>query len=158
MVEWDGTLIEAGIFNDILETVGVDAKVLARYHRNGHTGENEDEDAGTIPYYAGEAAVIETKVGAGRIIHFGGTFTRNNIKQFLKYTGVMEPLADIVSVPEECEIALRRKDGQDYLFVLNFDKVSKEIILYKNMVDMDTGEIVRGSVSLKPYGTKVYRM
>lgn len=90
------------------------------------------------------------------ILHFGGTFTRSNVRTFLKYAGVLEPFADTISVPEECEIALRRKAGKDYLFVLNFDKKSKEIILNRNMVDMDSGETVTGSVSLQPYGTKVY--
>ena len=158
MADWNGTLIESGVFNDILEAVGADATVLARYHKDNNSDEDEAGEDGTVPYYAGEAAVIETKVGEGRVLHFGGTFTRTNMKTFLDYTGVLEPFADMISVPRECEIALRRKAGKDYLFVLNYDKASKEIILNKKMVDMDTGETVTGSVSLRPYGTKVYRV
>ena len=158
MADWDGSLIETGIFNDILEDVGPDAVVLARYYNGNRCSDDEAVSDGAVPYYAGEAAVIETKVGEGTILHFGGTFIRNNVEIFLKYAGVLQPFADIISAPEECEIAIRRKEGKDYLFVLNFDKASKEIVLYKNMTDLDTGEIVSGSVSLPPYGTKVYRM
>ena len=154
MINWNGIQIESGIFNDILEAVSEDAKILARYHSDNNTS----EDGGAIPYYAGEAALIETKVGEGRVLHFGGTFTRSNVKEFLKYADVLEPFADMISAPGECEIALRRKEGKDYLFVLNFDKASKNILLTKNMVDMDTGETITGSVSLPPYGTKVYRI
>ena len=157
-VDWDGTIMESGVFNDILEAVGADATVLARYHRDNNTVADEAGGDSTVPYYVGEAAAIETKVGEGRVLHFGGTFTRSNMKTFLNYAGVLEPFADMINVPEECEIALRRKDGKEYLFVLNFDKASKEIVLNKNMVDMDTGETVTGTVSLQPYGTKVYRV
>ena len=145
--DWNGAEIEAGVFNDILEPVGADARVLASYHDNG-----------VGPYYTGAAAVIETKVGQGRVLHFGGTFTRDNVKAFLDYAGVLEPFADSVRAPEACEIALRRKGGQDYLFVLNYDSAAQEISLGRNMVDMDSGERVNGPVTLPPYGTKVYRV
>lgn len=142
--DWNGVQIEAGVFNDILEPAGPDAKVLARYHEG--------------PYYAGEAAVIETKVGEGRVLHFGGTFTRSNAHSFLEYAGVLEPFSGIVEAPGECEVALRRKGSAEYLFVLNYDKAPKEVLLKKDMVDMDFGENVTGTVTLPPYGTKVYRV
>ena len=142
--DWNGVQIEAGVFNDILEPAGPDAKVLARYHEG--------------PYYAGEAAVIETKVGEGRVLHFGGTFTRSNAHSFLEYAGVLEPFSGIVEAPGECEIALRRKGSAEYLFVLNYDKAPKEVLLKKDMADMDFGENVTGTVTLPPYGTKVYRV
>ena len=158
MADWDGNLVETGVFNDILEAAGPDAKVLARYHNGSHSGDDEAINDGAVPYYAGEAAVVETKVGEGRILHFGGTFTRSNVETFLKYADILQPFSDMVSAPGECEIALRRKEGRDYLFVLNFGKASGEIILNKNMTDMDTGKIVTGPVSLPTYGTKVYRV
>lgn len=142
--DWNGVQIEAGVFNDILEPAGPDAKVLARYHEG--------------PYYAGEAAVIETKAGEGRVLHFGGTFTRSNARSFLEYAGVLEPFSGIVEAPGECEIALRRKGSAEYLFVLNYDKAPKEVLLKKDMADMDFGENVTGTVTLPPYGTKVYRV
>lgn len=68
---------------------GGDAKILAVYSGS---------------YYAGKPALIETKCGKGRVLHFGGTFTRENVRVFLKYAGILSPFSEIVSAPEECEI------------------------------------------------------
>ena len=142
-MNWNGREVVTGVFNDILETAGPDAKVLADYSGS---------------YYKGRPALIETKIGVGRILHFGGTFTRDNVKDFLDYTGILEPLAEMIHVPEECEIALRRKGSIEYLFVLNFSKESQKIKLHREMTDMDVSETVQGEVTLAPYETKVYRL
>lgn len=140
-MNWDGTEVETGVFNDILTTAGENAKVLASY---------------STSYYAGEPALIETQVGEGKVLHFGGTFTRENMKTFLKYAGIFEPFSDMLQAPEECEIAVRRKGEKIYLFVLNFSKEKQEIVLKREMTDMDSKEPVEGTVSLNPYETKVY--
>ena len=142
-MNWNGKEVETGVFNDILETTGVEAKVLASYSGN---------------YYKGSPALIETQLGAGRILHFGGTFTRSNVREFLSYTGVLEPFAGRISVPAECEIALRRKGDQEYFFVLNYSAKEQEISLLQEMADMDSGEKQKGTVTLAPYETKVYRL
>ena len=142
-MNWNGKEAETGIFNDILETMGTDAKVLAEYSGN---------------YYKGCPALIETKVGDGKILHFGGTFTRNNVRDFLKYTGILEPFAGMIHAPEECEIALRKKDDMKYLFVLNFSKNDQRVELCSEMTDLDSGKTAKGAVTLAPYETKVYRL
>ncbi len=142
-MNWNGAEVETGVFNDILLSAGEDAKVLAEYKTS---------------YYAGEPALVETRLGEGRILHFGGTFTRNNVKAFLEYVGILETFSDYIQAPEECEIAVRGKEGKDYLFVLNFSKEKKEIVLGREMTDMDTGEAAKGTVELAPYETKVYKI
>lgn len=142
-MNWNGKQVETGVFNDILVPVGTDAKVLAYYGSS---------------YYAGSPALIETKVGKGKVLHFGGTFTRENMKVFLEYAGILEPFSGTIQAPQECEIAVKSKDGKNYLFVLNFAKTGQEIILNKMVTDMDTDENVNGAVSLAPYETKVYRI
>ena len=142
-MNWSGREVETGVFNDILEPVGTDAKVLADYSGN---------------YYKGSPALIETKVGEGKILHFGGTFTRNTVKEFLEYAGILEPFADLIHVPEECELAIRKKEDKEYLFVLNFSKYDQEIQIYHAMTDMDSDETIEGMVTLAPYETKVYRL
>lgn len=141
--DWNGVKIDTGAFNDILEAVGPDAKVLATYENH---------------FYAGEAALVETKAGEGTVLHFGGVFSRENMKAFFEYLGIMEPFAQIVKVPGECEIAVRRKDDTDYLFVLNFSDKEQTISLEKAVTDMDTKEVVEGNVVLPAYGTKVYQV
>lgn len=143
MAKWGNQVIDTGVFNEVLETAGPDAKVLASY---------------TGTYYAGEAALIETRSGKGRVLHFGGVFTRENLKVFFEYMGILEPYSDLVKAPAECEIGIRRKGDREYLFVLNFDKKEKEISLMQNVIDMDTEEKKEGKVTLPAYGTKVYRV
>ncbi|MCD8218319.1 MAG: beta-galactosidase trimerization domain-containing protein, partial [Clostridiales bacterium] len=140
-MDWGGKQVETGLFHDILAEDGADAKVLATY---------------TSGYFAGRPALIETAVGAGRALHFGGTFTRENTRTFLDYAGTAEPFADQITVPAACEIALREKEGKQYFFVLNYTDQPQTIILQEEKTDMDTGDRVSGEVRLQAYGTKVY--
>lgn len=142
-MDWNGCQVETGLFSDIFATTGSDAKVLAKYSSN---------------YYEGRPALVETPVGKGRVIHFGGTFTRENMKSFLEYTGVLEPYKEVVELPEECELCVKEKDGKQYLFVLNYDSVPKDIVLKQAVMDLDTKDEVQGRVMLKGFETKVYRV
>ena len=109
-------------------------------------------------YYAGSPALVETAAGKGKVLHFGGTFTRENIREFLAYTGVLEPWADQVAVPADCEIAVREKDGRRYLMVLNFAWEPRTVTLKQEAVDLDDGKILQGDVVLPAFGTKVYQL
>lgn len=143
-MDWGGSSVETGLFNEVLAPVGEEAKVLARY--------------GGDAWYAGEPALIETQVGEGKVLHFGGTFTRENVPVFLKYLGVLEPFENLVQAPAPCEIALRRKGEKEYLLVLNYSKEPQEILLKGPMVDLDDRCPVEGPVVLGSYETKVYRV
>ena len=142
-MDWNGQKLEAGIYNDILESVGNNSKVLAVYGSN---------------YYEGKAALVENSYGRGKVLHFGGTFTRQNVKAILAYTGVLNPCKNIIEVPESCEIAMKEKDGKTYLFVLNYSSQEQEISIKKEMFDMDRHERVEGKVVLGKYETKVYKL
>lgn len=63
-----------------------------------------------------------------------------------------------VQADEECEIALRRKGDQEYLFVLNFSDQEQEICLGRAVTDLDDQKQAEGKVVLPAYGTKVYRI
>ena len=126
--------METGLFNDILAAAGPDADILAKYSSN---------------YYEGRPALAETLCGKGKVLHFGGTFTRDNVKAFLAYTGVLQPYQYLAEVSEACEIAMRVKDGKRYLFILNYDKEPQKVVLKEAVMDMDTKDEVQGSVLLK---------
>lgn len=142
-MDWDGEAVPAGIFHDILAVDDSEAKVLARYGAS---------------YYQGEPALVETPCGAGRVLHFGGTFTRENVKAFLKATGALSPWDGLLSLPEGCELAVREKDGKQFVFVLNYQKEAQTITLNQEMTDLDDGSRVQGEVTLAAYETKVYRL
>ena len=107
-------------------------------------------------YYQGKPALIETRFGKGRVLHFGGTFTRENVKRFLEETKVLAPWADTVKLPEDCELAVREKDGKRFFIVLNYQKESRTITLERQLTDLDDGKRVQGMVTLDAYETKVY--
>ncbi len=141
-VDWNGRKIEAPIFNDILEVEGEDAEVLGTYISN---------------YYDGQPALIENKFGKGKVLYYGGTFTRDNTEAFLEYTGILSPHKDVIELDKDCELNVREKDGVTYYIVLNFAHEEKKISLKQEMIDVDTNENVVGEISLKAYETKVYR-
>ena len=142
-MNWNGRSIETGVFSDVLHVADEHAKVLAAY-------END--------YYALSPALIENTVGKGKVLHFGGTFTRENVKAFLEYTGVIEPFKELIALPGCCELAVREKNGQKYLFVLNYAWSEQTIDLRCAAKDMDEMADVCGQITLPAFGTKVYKI
>lgn len=142
-MNWNGTLLDTGIFNDILEPIGSNVKVLAKYAGN---------------YYKGRPALIENRYGNGKVIHFGGTFTQENVKAILEYVDVLKPYCDILELPKDCEITVKKKEGKTYIFVLNYVEKPQEIFIKKAVKDMDTKEQVQGKICLGSYETKVYEL
>lgn len=142
-MNWNGTLLDTGIFNDILEPIGSNAKVLAEYAGN---------------YYKGRPALIENSYGKGRVLHFGGTFTQESVKALLEYVGVLKPYENIIELPKNCEITVKKKEGKTYIFVLNYVEKPQEIFIKKAVKDMDTKEQIQGKICLEAYETKVYEV
>lgn len=142
-MNWNGTLLDIGIFNDILEPIGSNAKVLAEYAGN---------------YYKGRPALIENSYGKGRVLHFGGTFTQESVKALLEYVGILKPYENIIELPKNCEITVKKKEGKTYIFVLNYVEESQEIFIKKAVKDMDTKEQIQGKICLEAYETKVYEV
>ncbi len=140
-VDWDGIKLEAAVFNDILEPLE-DAQVLGTYTSN---------------YYTGKAGLIGRKLGEGYVYYFGGAFTEDTVKVFLQKTGILSPYRHVLEVPQSCELAVREKDGMEYLFVLNYEKEAQKIEIKQPLFDLYEQKIVSGSVILSPYDTKVYR-
>ena len=175
-MDWDGKKVETGIFNDILQTVLPEQALNGQGTAENGDGElaylSEAEDATEVKgssaprvlarycgnYYKGEPALMETRLGKGRILHFGGTFTRQNVQVFLQETGLTHFLDDWCrEIPEECEAALREKDGREYLVLLNYASEPKTVVLSGAAVDLDDGGKVEGEFVLPAYGTKVLR-
>lgn len=139
---WNGEKLMTPVFNDVL-TALPGTEVLAAYG-NG--------------YYKGEAALTRHAYGKGQVLHLGSTFTREGFARILDYAGVLEPFRGIVTAPEDVEVVLREKDGQRFLFVLNFMAEERTITLHKPGTLLYTGETVQGEVTLPAFGTAVYRV
>ena len=142
-MDWNGKEIETGIFNDILAAAGENVEVLAKYTSN---------------YYAGRPALIRTNTHQGYTLHFGGTFTRQNVTEFLTYTGIIDPWKELIELPADCEIAVREKNDAKYIFVLNYSSEKQDITLKTRMIDLYTTSYSEGMIALEPYETKVYQL
>lgn len=143
MADWDGTQMEAAVFNDLLAPVGENAEVLAAYSSS---------------YYAGTPALIRNRFGEGAAYYFGGAFALDTARVFLEKLNVAEPYGDKIRLPEGCELAVRVKGDTRYLFVLNYLQQPAEIEIKVAMQDIWTGETVSGVRQLKGYEAAVYRL
>lgn len=137
-----GKRIEMPLFNDILEPLET-AETVAVYENS---------------YYAGKTAVTKKRLGEGTAVHFGSTFSRENLSWLFEYLGIKEPFAELISAPETLEVVLREKEGKRYLFVLNFQAEEAGFTLHKEMRMMYTGEMVQGEQKLPRFGTAVYEV
>ena len=109
-------------------------------------------------YYKGQPALVENKLGKGRVLHWGSVFTKDNALPLLTCAGVKPLLADIAKAPELVELALREKDGQQYLFLLNYQPTEAAVTLEKPATSLYTGETLQGAVTLPPFGTLVLQL
>lgn len=131
--------LEMPVFHDVLKSLG-DSKVLAVY------------DDG---FYKGEAALIENSYGKGRVLHFGSTFSRQNVKAIFEYLQILEPFADVVEAPEEVQIVLREKEGRKFYFVLNYMPGEKSVTVKRKMKNLLTDEECLGAVKMPAFGVMV---
>lgn len=139
-MDWNGQLLPTGIFNDVLCPTE-DGQVLARYTGN---------------YYAGAPALVRRKVGAGTVLHFGGTFTRECAAAILQALNIASPWRDTLSLHEDCELCVREKEGKRWFFVLNYASQPRKITLHKLLTDPETGETFSGELTMNPYEVKVF--
>ena len=140
--DWNGQRMPMPVFNDVLTPLE-GADVLARFG---------------CSYYAGEAALTERRLGKGRAVHLGGAFSREAARLILAHVGLLEPFAEKVSAPQEVELAMREKDGQQYLFALNYQNTPQTITLHEQAYSLFTGEAAQGEIELEPYGVQVFRL
>lgn len=141
-MDWNGQQLDTGEFNDILHVNSPEVKVLATYTGN---------------YYAGQPALTETAFGNGKVLHFGGTFTRETAAAILSYAGVLEPYADLFALSADCELAVRSQGEENWYFILNYAWEEQKITVKKTLRDAETDEMIFGDVVLKPFEVKILR-
>lgn len=140
--DWDGEQIEAAAFNDILAPLP-GAAVLARYRSD---------------YYAGEPALIHNRCGKGEVFTFGGAFPQKTAETFLRRLGAAEPYAGDLSLPPECELAVREKGAERFFFLLNYQSRALSLTLHREMEELLSGGYLCGPQTLPPYGALVLRL
>ena len=140
--DWDGKKLNVDCFMESL-CPQEGTEVLARY---------------TSSFLEGEPVLTERRIGEGRVLHFGGVFTRQASRRFLKNLDLAEPYSDLIKATDEVEIVGRVKDGGKWLFVLNYLPEEAEIRLSEKMVSLLDGSEAEGHVRIPPYGVAVFRV
>lgn len=74
---------------------------------------------------------------------------------FLRKLGFASPYAHCVQLPAEAELAVRSKDGKDYIFIMNYMSYAIEINIKEPMTDLLSGNNVLGPVELDKFGIMV---
>lgn len=143
MAEWDCTVFEAAVFNDLPVPAGEQAEAVGFYLSS---------------YYEGEPAIIRNRFGAGEAYYFGGAFSEAAVKVFLDKLHMAAPYRDIVELSEDCELAVREKDGRRYLFVLNYSAKEQGVILNKRLWNLLGEEWEEGTCMIEKYGVRIYRL
>ena len=139
---WDGERIPMPVMNEVIAPLE-GTKVLARFASS---------------YYAGEAAVTEKRVGAGRVLHVAGALSAQLARKLLDYLGLLEPLAELADAPEEIELVPRRGENGRFLFALNYQPRPVSMTLKAQALSLFTGERESGTITLPAYGVSVWRI
>lgn len=140
--DWNGESIEVAAFNDILAPIG-EAQVLATYKGN---------------YYDGQPALIKNNYGKGEAFYFGGAFSLETATAFLQKLDIAAPWDKVLSLPAECELAVREKNGTSYMFVLNYSNKPQTVTLHKQLKNMLDSSTATGETVLDAYGVAVYEL
>ncbi len=133
--------MKASVFVDIMQPVDDAAEVIGRY------GDN---------YYQGQTALVRHAYGKGCVCTLGTTFSETNARAMLKITGIASPYQDVIKLPETCELAVRAKDGKQFLFVLNYKPETAAICLKKEMKELTSDSMMSGNVNIPAYGVLVF--
>lgn len=143
MIDWEGRSMQASQFVDIVENIGENSKVEGRY---------------TSDYYAGSGAIVSNSYGKGKMYYYGSAFNQESASIFLEKLGVSNPYGDIVQLPKECEIAVRKKEQTAYMFLLNYAPYTVEINLQKEATSMLDGSKLCGNIILQAYEPLVIKL
>lgn len=159
--DWNGKRMEMPIFNDIMEpAVSRESDEAAKeiYSTDSTAEKIKVLAAYGNSYYAGKAALIEKETGKGRTLHLGSAFSRQNTELLFDYLGVKEPFRHLMEAPEGVELVMRRKDGREYLFVLNYQFESRKIVLKKAMRSVFKEMEVCGELEIPAFGVEVFEV
>ncbi|MCM1124553.1 MAG: beta-galactosidase, partial [Eubacterium sp.] len=141
-IQWGDTELEASVFVDLLQPIG----------------EGKQEAVYTADYYAGSGALVSSTAGKGKVYYYGTAFNAESARIFLEKLDVADPYHDVIHAPEACEIAVRVKGDDRYLFVLNYDRNPAWVELCQKGTDMYTGKEISGQMELAGYQTLVVKI
>ena len=130
----------APVFNEVLKLNG--GKIIARYENN---------------YYDGEIAAVSKQTGNGTAYYYGCVFGEDTAALAAKTAGISAPYSDLLDLPEEIELAVRKSENTEYIFLLNYGKNPVEINVRKPLQDMLENETIFEKYCIHGYGCAVLK-
>lgn len=127
-------------FNDILLPESSGAEVVAAY--------NDD-------YYAGKPAVTRHAFGKGSAWYYGAVFNEAAAAQIIARAGIVSPAAGWLKLPAQVELAVRKDDGGELYFLLNYGEEPARIEVSVPRTDLLTGRPIGGQAELEPFGVMI---
>lgn len=140
-VKWGDNILTASVFADQIDSDG--AEIIATY---------EDD------YYKGCGALTVNNLGTGKVYHYGSAFNEDTARTFLEKLGVINPYGNIIDIPASAELAVRNKDGQEYVFILNYLNEEISANIKTELYEMISKKNVIGDISIEPYGVRVFKL
>lgn len=141
-IRWDGEVMEAPVFHDILNPVaGGEAQA---YYTGG--------------YYDGSCAIVRKPYANGGAAYYVGSgLSVSIVDRLLASQGLREPFAGRVDCPEKVEIVCRQGPAGRFLFLLNYAGTEQTVAVGKGYTDLLGGDTAKESIRMPPYGVGVLR-
>ena len=108
--------------------------------------------------YIAKLQSIYDGVDTARIQYTGLDNTDGSKDYKLYYDNRFLATLKLIKAPDTVEVVGRVRDGQKWLFVLNYLPEAQEIKLNEKMVSLLDEETAEGRVEIPPYGVAVYRI
>ncbi len=137
-----GNEASAPMFNDVLKVTS--GEVMAVFKNN---------------YYDSKPAVVRKRIGMGWGYYVGTVFAEDTAKLLIDRLGIEMPynLDEIFEIPEEIEFTLRVFQETKYVFLLNYEKISRTVVIRKEVWDCLSEKKVSGKIEMKGYDCLVLR-
>ena len=132
--------LEAPDFHDILKP-HEGTEVMANYEGS---------------YFSGKPALTRKNyAGGGAAWYLGCGFSVELSRQLMKIVGQLSPLAEEIVCPEGVELAIREKNGQRSIFLLNYQDEPQKVKLLKSFRNLLQETIAEKELVLAPYDVVV---
>jgi len=105
-------------------------------------------------YFEGNPALVKRQHGEGTCYYFGGVFTIELAEKLIEETQINN-YKNKFDLPESVELSIRKKEGKEFVFLLNYSHEPQEIDVKQEMTDILTGERIYQKVRMKAYDVLV---
>jgi beta-galactosidase len=102
-------------------------------------------------------ALVRNRVGEGSAYYYGAVFTYDVVAALIARLGLSSPVGDWLELPRPVELCIRQHPatGERLIFLLNYSAAEQTIVLHQDVLNLLSGETVRGAVALAPFDVRI---